>query len=156
MVRIYGKLKAFGGDGDLLASFSDNARTADPRGLGTDGTMLFLNIGSNRILAFDDKGGVVRESGSCSSAASVRLELRTDAVAIIREYDQVDGRLVRVLAPDRGNGFTKPLGLRFGPDGKLHCVAYDEVVVFDFVNGKSLGAVVRLSGPSGHAVIFLG
>jgi hypothetical protein len=36
----------------------------DPRGIGTDGALLFLNCGSNRILALDGKGCVVRESGA--------------------------------------------------------------------------------------------
>jgi hypothetical protein len=260
----YGKLLAFGEDGDLLGSFSDDARIVDPRGLGTDGAMLFLNSGSNRVLALDGKGRVVRETGAIAGLnpgggnfgpdGRYYIGLRTErtimafaptldgpgdivlpprvvpfprgfafgqdgtlflasgigpgsegdnavlafsperriksswkvedtdlspldlaiapngnvlvssehpygapgAVTTIREYDQVDGRLVRVLAPDRGTGFRKPRGLRFGPDGKLYCVAKDEVVVFDFVNGKSLGAVVRLPGLNGQAVIFFG
>jgi hypothetical protein len=77
-----------------------------------------------------------------------------DAVTTIREYDRTDGRLVRVLVPDRGTGFRKPRGLRFGLDGKLYCVAQEEVVAFDFTAGKCLGAVVRLSGLNGQAVIF--
>ena len=79
-----------------------------------------------------------------------------DAVTTIREYDRADGRLVRVLAPDRGTGFRRPRGLRFGLDGKLYCVAQDEVVAFDFTTGKCLGAVVRLPGLNGQAVIFFG
>ena len=260
----YRKLLAFGEDGELLGSFSDDARIIDPRGLGTDGTLLFLNSGSNRILALDGKGRVVRESGAIPGLnpgggnfgpdGRYYVGLRTartimafaptldgpgdivlppsvvpfprgfafgedgtlflasgigpgsegdntilafsperriksswkvedpelspldlaiapngnvvvssehpfgapDAVTTIREYDQVDGRLVRVLAPDRGTGFSKPRGLRFGPDGKLYCGARDEVVVFDFVSGKCLGAVVRLPGLNGQAVIFFG
>ena len=74
----------------------------------------------------------------------------------IREYDPVDGHLVRVLAPNRGIGFRKPRGLRFGSDGELYCVAQDEVVVFDFVSGKSEGACVRLPGLHGQAVILFG
>jgi DNA-binding beta-propeller fold protein YncE len=77
-----------------------------------------------------------------------------DAVTTIREYDQTDGRLVRVLAPDRGIGFRKPRGLRFGPDGKLYCVAQDEVVAFDVVNGTCLGAAIMLPCLNGQAVIF--
>jgi hypothetical protein len=59
----YGKLLAFGEDGEQPGSFSEDARIVDPRGLGTDGVMLFLNSGSNRILALDGKGRVARESG---------------------------------------------------------------------------------------------
>jgi DNA-binding beta-propeller fold protein YncE len=260
----YGKLLAFGEDGELLGSFSDDARIVDPRGLGTDGTLLFLNSGSNRILALDGKGRVVRDSGAIAglnpgggnfgpdgryyvglrtartimafaptldgpgetvlppavvpfprgfafgqdgtlflasgigpdgegnnTILAFSSERRTrsswkvqdpelspldlaiapngnvlvssehpfgaqDAVTNVREYDQTDGRLVRVLAPDRGIGFRKPRGLRFSPDGKLCCVAQDEVVVFDFVNGTCLGAAIRLAGLNGQAVIFFG
>src|SRR6266403_3560674 len=60
----YGKLLAFGEDGELLGPFSEDARIVDPRGLGVDGALLFLNSGSNRILALDGKGRVVRESGA--------------------------------------------------------------------------------------------
>src|SRR5271163_231203 len=60
----YGKLLAFGEDGELLGSFSEDARIVDPRGLGVDRAMLFLNSGLNRILALDGKGRVVRESGA--------------------------------------------------------------------------------------------
>src|SRR5271163_1443758 len=60
----YSKLLAFGEDGELLGSFSEDARIVDPRGLGVDRAMLFLNSGSNRILALDGKGRVVRESGA--------------------------------------------------------------------------------------------
>jgi hypothetical protein len=35
-------------------------------------------------------------------------------------------------------------------------VAQDEVVAFDFTTGKCLGAVVRLPGLNGQAVIFFG
>ena len=261
----YGKLLAFGEAGELLGPFSEDARIVDPRGLGVDGALLFLNSGSNRILALDDKGRVVRESGAIAGLnpgggnfgpdgryyvglraartivafaptldgqgdpvlpsavvpfprgfafgqdgtlflasgigadgegdntilafgperrikSSWKVEdpelspldlaiapngnvvvssehpfgAPDDAVITIREYDRTDGRLVRVLAPDRGTGFRKPRGLRFGPDGELYCVAQDEVVVFDFVSGKCLGAVVRLPGLNGQAVIFFG
>jgi hypothetical protein len=260
----YGKLLAFGEDGEPLGSFSEDARIVDPRGLGVDGATLFVNSGSNRILALDGEGRVVRESGAIAglnpgggnfgpdgryyvglraartivafaptldrpgdpvlpsavvpfprgfafgqdgtlflasgigpgnqgdnSILAFTPERRIksswtvedpelspldlaiapngnvivssehpfgapDALTTIREYDRTDGRLVRVLAPDRGTGFSKPRGLRFGPDGKLYGVAQDEVVVFDFGSGQCLGAVVRLKGLNGQAVIFFG
>jgi DNA-binding beta-propeller fold protein YncE len=258
----YGKLLAFSEDGEPLGPFSEDARIVDPRGLGVDGALLFVNSGTNRILALDGKGRVVRDSGAIAglnpgggnfgpdgryyvglrAARTVMAFAPTldgpgdpvlpsavvpfprgfafdqddalflasgigpggegdntiwafgperriksswkvedpelspldlaiapngnvvvgsehpfgapDAVTTIREYDRTDGRLVRVLAPGRGIGFRKPRGLRFGPDGKFYCVAQDEVVVFDFVSGKCLGAVVRLPGLNGQAVIF--
>jgi hypothetical protein len=260
----YGKLLAFGSDGEPLGPFSEDTRISDPRGLGVDGGLLFLNSGSNRILALDGKGRVVRDSGVIAAlnpgggnfgpdgryyvglraartimafapaldgpreivlpsavvpfprgfafghngslflasgigpggegdntilafgsgwrinsnwkvedpelspldlaiAPNGNLVVSSehpfgvpDAVTTVREYDRVDGRLVRVLAPDSGIGFRKPRGLRFGPDGSLYCVAQDEVVGFDFTTGKSLGAVVRLAGLNGQALIFFG
>jgi DNA-binding beta-propeller fold protein YncE len=260
----YGKLLAFDADGELLGPFSEDARIVDPRGVGVDGSLLFLNSGSDRILALDSKGRVVRETGAIPGlnpgggnfgpdgryyvglraartimAFALTLDLAgeavlpaavipfprgfaygqdgtlflasgigpggegdnailafgpegtissswkvqdpdlspldltiapngnvivsserpfgaPDAMTTIREYDRTDGRLVRVLAPDRGTEFRKPRGLRFGPDGKLYCVAQDEVVAFDFATGKSLGSVVRLPGLNGQAVIFFG
>jgi DNA-binding beta-propeller fold protein YncE len=77
-----------------------------------------------------------------------------NAVTTIREYDHADGRLVRVLVPNDGVRFQKPRGLRFGPHGRLYCVAQDEVVAFDFETGNCLGAVARLPGLNGQAVIL--
>ena len=60
----YGKLLAFGKDGELIGPFSEDARIVDPRGVGVDASLLFLNSGSNRILVLDGKGRVVRETGA--------------------------------------------------------------------------------------------
>jgi DNA-binding beta-propeller fold protein YncE len=61
----YGALLAFNFDGRLLGHFSDDARIADPRGLAVDekSGLLFLNSGSNRVLALDGNGNVVRDTG---------------------------------------------------------------------------------------------
>jgi DNA-binding beta-propeller fold protein YncE len=146
---------AFGPEGTLfLAS-----------GIGPDGE------GDNTILAFDSdrrmlpswrvrdqelspldvaiapSGNIVVSSEHPFGAA--------DAVATIREYDRADGHLIRVLLPRNDLEFQKPRGVRFGPQGRLlYCVTQDEVVAFDFVTGKCLGAVVKLPGLNGQAVIF--
>jgi hypothetical protein len=44
--------------------------------------------------------------------------------------------------------------LRFGPHGRLYCVAEDEVVAFDVETGNCLGPVVTLPGMNGQALIF--
>jgi DNA-binding beta-propeller fold protein YncE len=77
-----------------------------------------------------------------------------DAVTNVREYDAVDGHLVRVFSPTKLAEFRKPRGLRFGPDGHLYCVAQDEVVAFDFAKGACLGAVVQFQRLNGQAVEF--
>lgn len=77
-----------------------------------------------------------------------------NAITTVREYDPGSGRLVRVFTAEGVAEFRKPRGLRFGPDGNLYCVAQDEVVAFDFANGKCLGAVVRFPRMYGQALAF--
>jgi DNA-binding beta-propeller fold protein YncE len=62
----YGALLAFDRDGAPLGRFSDDSRIADPRGLTIDGNegLLFLNSGADRVLALDQTGKVVRDSGT--------------------------------------------------------------------------------------------
>ena len=260
----YGKILAFADDGKPIGVFGDDPHIADPRGLGIDRVdkLLFVNSGSNRIIALDRNGVVVRASrtvdgsnpggGNFGPDGRYYVGLRgertimafarqlngagefvlpphvvpfprgfafghdgrlflasgigpsgegnntilafdsdrrmlpswkvrdpelspldvaiapsgnivvssehpfgaADAVATIREYDHADGHLVRVLLPRNDLGFQKPRGLRFGPQGRLYCVTQDEVVAFDFATGKCLGAVVKLPGLNGQAVIF--
>jgi DNA-binding beta-propeller fold protein YncE len=61
----YGALLAFDLDGAPLGAFSTDARISDPRGLAVDPDqeLLFLNSGSDRVLALDRAGRVVRDSG---------------------------------------------------------------------------------------------
>jgi DNA-binding beta-propeller fold protein YncE len=260
----YGKLLAFDRSGRLLGPFTEDTRILDPRGLGAQGRLLFLNSGADRILALDDKGQVVRDSGVIArlnpgggnfgpdgryyvGARNLRtimafeptlasigepalppyvvpfprgfafgndgtlflasgigpdgkgdntilafdserriipswkvvdaelspLDLAIapngnvvvssehpfsapDALTTVREYDRIDGHLVRVLAPDPLTRYEKPRGLRFGRDGRLYCVAQNDVIAFDFAAGKCLGAFVNLAGLHGQAVIFFG
>ena len=260
----YGKILAFADDGKPIGVFGDDPYITDPRGLGIDRVdkLRFVNSGSNRILALDCNGVVVRSTRTVDSlnpgggnfgpdgryyvglrgertimafarelnsagefvlpphvvpfprgfafgsdgtlflASGVgphgegdntilafgpdRLILPSwkardpdlspldlaiapngnvvvssehpfgaaNAVTTVREYDRADGRLVRVLVPSYGVQFQKPRGLRFGPPARLYCVAQDEVVAFDFETGACLGAVARLPGLNGQAVIF--
>ena len=61
----YGTLLAFELNGRPLGAFSDDSRIADPRGLAVDRDegLLFLNSGTDRVLALDPNGNVVRDSG---------------------------------------------------------------------------------------------
>jgi hypothetical protein len=77
-----------------------------------------------------------------------------DAVTSVREYDVMDGHLVRVFSPGGNAEFRKPRGLRFAPDGHFYCVARDEVVAFEFASGECLGVVARLPGLNGQALAF--
>jgi DNA-binding beta-propeller fold protein YncE len=260
----YGKILAFADEGKQIGVFGNDPRIVDPRGLEIDRVdgLLFVNSGSDRILALDRNGHVVRASdsiiglnpgggnfgpdgryyvglrsertimafarkldrageyvlpphvvpfprgfafghdgrlflasgiGSGGEGDNTILAFDSDhrmlpswkvrdpelspldlaiapngkivvssehpfgaanAVTTIREYDHADGRLARVLVSDDGVRFQKPRGLRFGPHARLYCVAQDEVVAFDFETGDCLGAVARLPGLNGQAVIF--
>jgi DNA-binding beta-propeller fold protein YncE len=77
------------------------------------------------------------------------------ATATIREYDPSAGKLVRVLTPDPAVRFTRPRGLRFGPDGHLYCVGQNHVVAFDFPTGKFLGVIAELQRLNGQAVLLM-
>jgi DNA-binding beta-propeller fold protein YncE len=61
----YGALLAFDSDGKAVGAFSDDSRIVDPRGLSVDRSegLLFLNSGSDRVLAFGADGKVVRDTG---------------------------------------------------------------------------------------------
>jgi hypothetical protein len=61
----FGALLAFDLGGRPLGTFSDDTRIADPRGLAVNRGegLLFLNSGTNRILAIDLAGRVVRDTG---------------------------------------------------------------------------------------------
>ena len=77
-----------------------------------------------------------------------------DAVTTVREYASENGRLARVFSASGLAAFRRPRGLRFGADGHLYCAAQDEVVAFDFTDGRCLGAVVRLARLHGQALAF--
>lgn len=261
----YGALLTFGTDGTPLGTFSRDERINDPRGLAFDQTeaLLFVNSGTDRVLAFDTRGRVVRDTGPITglnpgggnfapdgrllvgmrTARSImafatsldragerilppnvvpfprgfafdaegRLFLASgvapdgagddticafdremkpiptwrvddpelspldlaiapngnvvvsserpfgapDAVTSVREYGAGNGRLLRVLSTAGKAEFRKPRGLRFGPGGRLYCVAQDEIVAFDFEAGECLGTVVRLPRLNGQALIFV-
>jgi hypothetical protein len=59
----YGALLAFTPKGEPLGAFSNDDRITDPRGLAVDqknSGLLFLNSGSDRVMAVDPRGIVVR------------------------------------------------------------------------------------------------
>jgi hypothetical protein len=62
----YSALLAFDHEGRPLGAFSSDARITDPRGLAVDQKkeLLFLNSGSDRVLALDRHARVVRDTGS--------------------------------------------------------------------------------------------
>jgi hypothetical protein len=76
-----------------------------------------------------------------------------NAISSIREYDPIEGKLVRILWP-KAVAYRKPRGLRFCPHNRLHCAARVEVVVFNFETGQCLGALINLPRLNGQALVF--
>jgi hypothetical protein len=111
-----------------------------------------------RGFAFGQDGRLFLASGIAPNGnilvSSERPFGAVDAVTSVREYDAMDGHLVRVFSPKGKAEFCKPRGLRFGPGGLLYCVARNEVVAFDFASGECLGAIARLPQLNGQALVF--
>jgi DNA-binding beta-propeller fold protein YncE len=146
---------AFGHDGELyLAS-----------GVGPSGE------GENTIAVFD-RAGVLRTPRLVNDPELSPLDLTIapngnilvasewpygarDAKASIREYDPSTGRLARVFASDPALGFSRPRGLRFGPNGRIYNVGQDHVVTFDFSAGTYLGVVAHLPRLNGQALVLV-
>ena len=61
----FGALLAFELDGSQRGTFIDDDRIADPRGLAVDPkeNLLFLNCGTDRVLAISSQGLIVRDTG---------------------------------------------------------------------------------------------
>lgn len=123
----YGALLAFDDDGRPRGPFTRDARIADPRGLGVsrnDG-LLFVNSGTDRVLAIDRDGVVVRDSGPIDGLnpgggnfgpdGRYYVGLRS-ARTIMALAPGLDGRDDHILPP----GIVPfPRGFAFGPDGRL-------------------------------------
>ena len=123
----YGKILAFGDDGNLIGVFGNDPHIADPRGLGIDriDRLLFVNSGSNRILALDHNGVVVRASGAVDglnpgggnfgpdSRYYVGLRDERTIMAFPRELNSAG----EFFLPPHVVPF--PRGFAFGPDGTL-------------------------------------
>jgi DNA-binding beta-propeller fold protein YncE len=145
--------------------FGDNGQLYLSSGIGPSGE------GDNTVTVFD-RDGRVRNARLVSDAKLSPLDLTIapggnlvlssewpfgspSASATIREYDPSTGRLVRVLIPDPAVKFTRPRGLRFGPEGQLYCVGRDHIVAFDFPSGRFLGVIAELQRLNGQAVLPL-
>lgn len=145
---------AFGGDGGLFL-----ASGIGPAGDGDDTIMAFapggafLRSWSVKDAEFSPFDLAVAPNGNIAVSSEHPFGAPA-APATVREYEGESGRLVRAFSPEKVAAFQKPRGLRFGPDGNLYCVARDEVVAFDFVSGRRLGAFVRFPRLYGQAFAF--
>jgi DNA-binding beta-propeller fold protein YncE len=123
----FGKLLAFTDDGRLVGVFGDDPRIADPRGLGIDpvNKLLFVNSGSNRILALDRNGQVVRATtiveglnpggGNLGPDGRYYVGLRGERT-IMAFARQLDSPGEYILPP---HVVAFPRGFAFGGDGTL-------------------------------------
>ena len=145
---------AFGQDGRLFL-----ASGIGPNGQGDDSILAFTPaapIKPSRLVADPELSPLdlaIAPNGNIV-VSSERPFGAVDAVTSVREYDAMDGHLVRVFSSNGKAEFRKPRGLRFTPDGLLYCVARDEVVGFDFASGECLGAIARLPRLNGQALVF--
>jgi len=145
---------AFGQDGRLFL-----ASGIGPNGRGDNAILAFTPatpIKPSRLVADPELSPLdlaIAPNGNIV-VSSERPFGAVDAVTSVREYDAMDGHLVRVFSPHGKAEFRKPRGLRFGPGGLLCCVARDEVVGFDFESGECLGAIARLPRLNGQALMF--
>jgi DNA-binding beta-propeller fold protein YncE len=123
----YGKIIAFADDGKPIGVFGSAPRIVDPRGLGrsrVDG-LLFVNSGSDRILALDRNGHVVHTSRSIvglnpgggnfgpDDRYYVGLRSERTIMAFARKLDGVG----EYILPPHVVPF--PRGFAFGHDGRL-------------------------------------
>jgi DNA-binding beta-propeller fold protein YncE len=123
----YGSLLQFDRDGGPLGIFCNDARITDPRGLAVDQKkeLLFLNSGSDRVLALDRHGKVVCDTGSILQLnpgggtfgpdGRYYIGLR-NARTIMALPAALDNAGERILPP----GIVPfPRGFGFGRDGSL-------------------------------------
>jgi hypothetical protein len=143
---------AFGRDGRLFLGSG-----IGPNGEGDDTIVAFAATGpiqASRLVTDPELSPLDLAIAQRQHCGFQRASIRSDAVTTVREYDALDGRLVRVFSPNQLAEFRKPRRLRFAPNGHLCCVAQDEVVAFDFISGECLGVIVRLPRLNGQALVF--
>jgi DNA-binding beta-propeller fold protein YncE len=174
----YGKILAFADDGKLIDVFGSDPRIADPRGLAIEPVdrLLFVNSGSNRILALDRNGEIVRASeameglnpggGNFGPDGRYYVGLRGERtiMAFARELD----RAGETILPPQVVPF--PRGFAFGHDGRLFLASGigpggegdNTILAFDSdhrmlpswkVTGPELSPLDLAIAPSGNIVV---
>ena len=118
----FGALLAFESDGRLRGTFIDDDRIVDPRGLAVDPKekLLFLNSGSDRVLAISSQGSVVRDTGRIeglnpggSEGESERA--RVSALVVLADIFSLRARCMQDLR--MGVGWTEEEALEFFKTG---------------------------------------
>jgi DNA-binding beta-propeller fold protein YncE len=123
----YGAVLAFDSAGNALGTFCDDSRVADPRGLCVDssGGLLYVNSGNDRVLALDQKGQVLKDTGPINGldpgggvfgpdgryCVGSRRRRTIMAVPVL-----LDGPATPYLPPEV---VPFPRGFAFAPDGRI-------------------------------------
>ena len=124
----YGALLGFSADGQLAGPFSDDRRITDPRGLSLSpaGDLVYVTSGEDRVVAIDQQGTVVLDSGRAEGLDPgggtfapdgrycVTLRRRGTILALPPGLDSGG----EPLLPDRVVPF--PRGFGFGAGGELY------------------------------------
>ena len=124
----YNAILGFGPDGSFTGPFTSDPRIADPRGLSVDpsGKLIYVNSGSDRVLALDLHGHVVRDSGPIHGLDPGGAEFGPDGRFYLTMRRQ---RTIRALpAGLDGDGefllpegiVPFPRGFGFGRDGQIY------------------------------------
>jgi DNA-binding beta-propeller fold protein YncE len=174
----YGALLSFGPDGEFLGRFSDDPRIVDPRGLSLDpsGALIYLNSGDDRVLALDQQGHIVRDSGRIPGLDPGGASFGPDGRyyitmrrrrTILAMPAALDGAGESLLADDV---VPFPRGFGFGRDDRLYLASGtapsgegdNTIVVFDhagaldtsrLVNDPELSPLDLTVAPSGNIVV---
>jgi DNA-binding beta-propeller fold protein YncE len=123
----HGTILGFDGVGSALGTFSGDVRVDDPRGLCVDpsGDLLYVNNGNGRVLALDQKGQVLRDTGPINPldpgggvfGPDGRYYVGSRGLrTILAMAPRLDGPAVPYLPPKI---VPFPRGFAFAPDGRV-------------------------------------
>jgi DNA-binding beta-propeller fold protein YncE len=174
----YGAVLAFDPVGNALGAFSDDGRVADPRGLCVDpsGDLVYVNNGNDRVLALDQNGFVLEDTGPIDA-----LDPGGGVFGPDGRYYVGSRRLRTILVmPARLDGPTVPYlpvdivpfprGFAFAPDGRIFLASgrspsgdgEDTIKVFDadgqllaprLVEDPQLSPLDLALAPNGNIVV---
>jgi hypothetical protein len=122
----YGTALAFDLDGHPLGIFLSDARIADPRGLCVDptGELLYLNSGTDRVLALDASAGIMYDSGTVPGLNPGGANFGPDGrlyVGLRTDHSIAAFPATLAAAPERilpADIVPFPRGFAFAPDGR--------------------------------------
>jgi hypothetical protein len=165
----YGALLAFKRDGTLIGPFSNDSRIVDPRGLVVDQKvgLLFLNSGSDRVLALGPNGTIVRDTGPIAGLNPGGGIFGPDGRYYVGLRSARTIMAFPVLLDAPGEHFVTPgivpfpRGFAFGHDGRLFLASGigpngdgDNTIVAITTTGACLGTTVQFPRLNGQALAF--